>query len=182
MKNSLSAPQSRLWPWFLLILVLIGLDQLSKLLAEAYLALHQSQPLLPLLNLSLVYNPGAAFSFLSHADGWQRWFFLGLSSVISILLVVWLTRLEPAEKWTRLALSLILAGAVGNLIDRAIHGHVIDFIDFFYPASGECLPLFIRSGLGCHWPTFNIADSAISIGAAVLLISQFFDGKTNRDL
>jgi signal peptidase II len=172
-----TASPARLWPWFLLIGALIGLDQLSKLLAETYLSLHESQPLLPLLDLSLVYNPGAAFSFLSQADGWQRWFFLGLSLSISGLLIVWLTRLQPAEKWTRLALSLILAGAVGNLIDRAWHGHVIDFIDFFYPSGNGCLPLFVAAGPNCHWPTFNIADSAISVGAAVLLIGQFFEGK-----
>src|SRR5688572_5897819 len=124
------ASHVRLWPWFLLIFTIIGLDQTSKLLAEAYLQLYQPRPLLPLLNLSLVYNPGAAFSFLSQADGWQRWFFLGLSLTISIVLVLWLTRLDAAERWTRLALSLILAGAVGNLIDRALHGHVIDFLDF----------------------------------------------------
>src|SRR5688572_25507095 len=106
------APYVRLWPWFLLVIAIIGLDQISKLLAEAHLQLYQPQPLLPLLNLSLVYNPGAAFSFLSQADGWQRWFFLGLSLSISIVLVVWLTRLDARERWTRLALSLILAGAV----------------------------------------------------------------------
>jgi signal peptidase II len=177
MKILLNTPGPRLWPWCLLIITLVGLDQITKQLAEAYLSLYESRPLLPLVNLSLVYNPGAAFSFLSNADGWQRWFFLGLSLSISIILVIWLTRLGPGETWTRLALSLILAGAVGNLIDRAAYGHVIDFIDFFYPTSGNCLPLFVRSGQTCHWPTFNIADSAISVGAVVLLLSQIFDGK-----
>ncbi len=177
MNSPPSAAAIRLWPWFLLIIALIGLDQLSKLLAEAHLSLHQARPLLPLLNLSLTYNPGAAFSFLSQADGWQRWLFLGLSLGISALLTVWLTRLGAAEKWTRLALSLILAGAVGNLIDRAWHGHVIDFIDFFYPSSNGCLPLFAAAAQNCHWPTFNIADSAISTGAVLLLVSQFFEGR-----
>ncbi|HEX5055905.1 MAG TPA: signal peptidase II [Gammaproteobacteria bacterium] len=170
-------PLTRLWPSFLLSGALIGLDQFSKQWAESHLALYQPQPLLPLLNLSLTYNPGAAFSFLSHADGWQRWFFLGLSLSISTLLVVWLTRLKADERWTRLALSLILAGAVGNMIDRIAYGYVIDFIDFFYPASGKCLPLFMHLETGCHWPTFNIADSAISVGVVLLLLSQLFDGK-----
>jgi signal peptidase II len=93
---------------------------------------------------------------------------------------VWLTRLEASEKWTRLALSLILAGAVGNLIDRALHGYVIDFIDFFYPATHGCLPLFVAAGESCHWPTFNIADSAISVGAVLLLISQFFEARQTQ--
>jgi signal peptidase II len=168
-----------IWPWFLLIGTLIGLDQLSKWLAEAYLSLHESRPLLPLLNLSLVYNKGAAFSLFSKLDA--RWFLFGLSLCISTLAFVWLTRLKPAEKWTRLALSLILAGAIGNLIDRACHGQVIDFIDFFYPSGNGCLPFFQDSGLHCHWPTFNIADSAICIGAALLFISQFFEGKKNNE-
>jgi signal peptidase II len=169
-----------LWPWFLLILVLIGLDQFSKQLALSYLQLHQPQPLLPLLNLSLVYNPGAAFSLLSQAGGWQRWFFLGLSLSISLVLILWLTRLKEEEKWTRVALSLILAGAIGNLIDRALHGHVIDFIDFYYPTTHGCLPLFVASGQNCHWPTFNIADSAISVGAACLLLGLFFETRQKQ--
>lgn len=181
MKIPLHTSSPRLWPWFLLVIALIGLDQLTKQLAEAFLSLYESRPFLPLLNLSLVYNPGAAFSFLSQADGWQRWFFLGLSLSISIILVIWLTRLDARESWTRLALSLILAGAVGNLIDRAIYGYVIDFIDFYYSASGGCLPLFVRSGQACHWPTFNIADSAISVGAILLLVSQFFDGRNKSN-
>lgn len=180
MKISLHAPSPRFWPWFLLIIALIGLDQITKQLAQALLSLYETRPLLPLLNLTLVHNPGAAFSFLSRADGWQRWFFLGLSLSISIILVIWLKRLDARETWNQLALSLILAGAVGNLIDRAVYGYVIDFIDFYYPALGGCLPLFARSGQACHWPTFNIADSAISVGAIVLLLSQFFDGKRNE--
>jgi signal peptidase II len=170
----ISLPRPSLRPWLLLILLLIGLDQITKQLAVTHLSLYEPRPLLPLLNLHLVYNPGAAFSFLSQADGWQRWFFSGLALSISIVLALWLSRLQPTEKWTRLSLSLILAGALGNLIDRVIHGYVIDFIDFFYPA-GHCLPLFAHFGQGCHWPTFNLADSAISVGAVLLLCSQFFE-------
>lgn len=172
-------PHPRLRLWLLLILALIGLDQITKQFALTYLSLYEPQPLLPLLNLSLVYNPGAAFSFLSQADGWQRWFFIGLSLCISVVLAVWLTRLQPAEKWTRLSLSLILAGAVGNLIDRVAYGYVIDFIDFYYPAQ-SCLPLFMRLGQNCHWPTFNVADSAISVGAVLLLCGQFFENRHPR--
>jgi signal peptidase II len=180
MKSAPTIPYARLWPWLLLIIAIIGLDQYSKLSAQAYLQLHESRPLLPLLNLSLVYNPGAAFSLLSQAGGWQRWFFLGLSLSISVVLMVWLTRLKAEEKWTRLALSLILAGAIGNLIDRALHGYVIDFIDFYYPAANGCLPLFVAAAQSCHWPTFNIADSAISIGAVCLLLGLWFEDNQNQ--
>jgi signal peptidase II len=180
MKLTIKTSYTRLWPWFLLIMTLIGLDQLSKLLAEAYLQMYQPRPVFPSLNLSLVYNPGAAFSLLSEAGGWQRWFFLALSLCISLVLMVWLTRLKAEEKWTRPALSLILAGAIGNLIDRALHGYVIDFIDFYYPAANGCLPLFVAAGESCHWPTFNIADSAISVGAACLLLGLIFEGSQKQ--
>ncbi len=180
MKSATTIAHARLWPWLVLIVSIIGLDQFSKLSAQAYLQLYEPRPLLPLLNLSLVYNPGAAFSLLSQAGGWQRWFFLGLSLSISLVLVLWLTRLKAEEKWTRVALSLILAGALGNLIDRALHGHVIDFIDFFYPTTHGCLPLFVAAGQSCHWPTFNIADSAISVGAACLLLGLFFENNQKQ--
>ncbi|HEY3486757.1 MAG TPA: signal peptidase II [Gammaproteobacteria bacterium] len=175
-------PTKHRFLWFGLALALIILDQLSKVLATSHLELHQPQELWPLLNLTLVYNSGAAFSLLSQAGGWQRWFFLVLSLTISILLSFWLLRLQRREIWTAAALSLILAGAIGNLIDRAIYGYVIDFIDFFYPTTKDCLPLFMASGENtCHWPTFNIADSAISVGAVLLLISQFFETRQNAE-
>jgi signal peptidase II len=180
MKSDTTTTNVRLWPWLLLIISVIGLDQFSKLSALAYLQLHEPRPLLPLLNLSLVYNPGAAFSLLSHAGGWQRWFFIGLSLSISVVLILWLIRLKAEEKWTRVALSLVLAGAIGNLIDRILHGYVIDFIDFYYPTTHGCLPLFVALGQSCHWPTFNIADSAINVGAACLLLALFFENNKNK--
>jgi signal peptidase II len=171
-------PTNRLFLWLSLAGAVLALDLGTKLWAESWLPLHQPQPLLPLLNLTLTYNTGAAFSFLSQAGGWQRWLFTGLSLLVSLVLMVWLSRLERRETYTGLALSFILAGALGNLIDRALYGHVIDFIDFFYPAQNGCLPLFGDWGDGtCHWPTFNIADSAISVGAVLLILSQFLDGK-----
>lgn len=178
MKVTIPAINSR-YLWFGLALVLLGLDQISKLMAEAWLTPQHAQPLLPMLNLALTYNPGAAFSFLSQAGGWQRWFFIILSLAVSIILVIWLTRLDRRDHWTGIPLSLILAGAAGNLIDRIAYGHVIDFIDFFYTSGNGCLPLFAASGYGtCHWPTFNIADSAISVGAVLLIAGQFFEAKT----
>jgi signal peptidase II len=145
------------WCWGLSGLI-VGLDQLTKFLAERLLVMHQPVPVLPSFNLMLTYNPGAAFSFLAGAGGWQRWFFLSLGTAISIALVVWLTRLRPEEKRLGLALALILGGAIGNLIDRAWLGQVIDFIQLYYDR--------------WYWPTFNIADSAISIGAALLVLDS----------
>lgn len=137
---------------------MIALDQVSKQWAEAALSLHQPVALVPSLNLTLMYNQGAAFSFLADAGGWQRWFFIGLASLVSLVLVVWLARLDKGERATAIGLSLVLGGAVGNLIDRFLHGHVIDFIDVYYDR--------------WHWPAFNVADSAITLGVALLLLGS----------
>src|SRR5690606_2752268 len=127
----------------------------------------------PLINWMLAYNPGAAFSFLGDAGGWQRWFFTVLSLLVSGFLVVWLIKLRDTEKWTSISLALVLGGAVGNLIDRVLYGHVIDFIDFCAYTGNGCVPLFDPSGRGsCHRPAFNIADSAIFIGAILLIITS----------
>jgi len=136
----------------------IAFDQLTKFLAERLLVMHQPVPVLPSFNWMLTYNPGAAFSFLAGAGGWQRWFFLVLGSLVSIALIIWLTRLRPEEKRLALALALILGGAIGNLIDRAWLGQVIDFIQLYYDR--------------WYWPAFNIADSAITIGAALLVLDS----------
>jgi len=145
--------------WIWLSVLVIALDQATKLLAETFLAMHQPVPVLPSFNLMLTYNTGAAFSFLAGAGGWQRWFFLGLGAAVSVGLIVWLGRLKPGEKWLAIALALILGGAVGNLIDRAWLGQVIDFIQLYYDR--------------WYWPAFNIADSAICIGALLMAWDQF---------
>ena len=145
------------WCWWLSGAV-VALDQATKYLAEAWLVMHQPVPVLPSFNWMLAYNTGAAFSFLRDAGGWQRWFFLSLSTAISIGLIVWLWRLQPREKWLAAALALVLGGAVGNLIDRAWLGHVIDFIQLYYDR--------------WYWPTFNIADSAITVGAVLLVLDS----------
>lgn len=164
--------------WLGLASIIIVLDQLTKYLATTYLEFGQPIPLVPLLNLSLAYNEGAAFSFLSESGGWQRWFFATLSTLVSIVLVIWLNRLPAREKWTSLALSLILGGAVGNLIDRVVHGYVIDFVDFYFTTMGKCIPLFHKATLNtCHFPTFNIADSAITVGAVILIAISLFDSR-----
>ena len=153
--------------WLWLTVLIIILDQISKQLAEAWLVLYQPVPVLPSFNFTLMYNTGAAFSFLSSAGGWQRWFFLVLSLVISIILLVWLSRLKNSQGWLAVSLALILGGALGNAIDRALFGHVIDFIQLYYQSWA--------------WPTFNIADSAITVGAVILIIENLFNHSADKD-
>lgn len=141
------------WSWITLLVII--LDQLSKILADQFLQYHQPVEIIPMFNFTLMYNKGAAFSFLANAGGWQRWFFLILTSAVSIFLFLWLKKLKPQQVILYTALSLILGGAIGNLIDRAIYGHVIDFLDVYYQQY--------------HWPAFNIADSAIFVGAILLI-------------
>ncbi|HEY5719667.1 MAG TPA: signal peptidase II [Gammaproteobacteria bacterium] len=142
--------------YYALALLLVVADQVTKLWAEAALAYAAPLPLLPSLNLTLVYNTGAAFSFLADAGGWQRGFFIVVSSVVSAVLLAWLWRLPRGQRLTGTALALVLGGAVGNLVDRVAYGHVIDFVDVYY---GDW-----------HWPAFNLADSAISVGVVLLLL------------
>ena len=145
--------------WLWLSLVLFAGDQASKLWVVANFDLYESKALLPSLNFTYVHNTGAAFSFLSSAGGWQRWFFVGIALVASITLTIWLSRLKSSERWMAVTLSLILGGAIGNLFDRISYGYVIDFIDVYYQA--------------WHWPVFNIADCAISIGVVMMLLDTF---------
>lgn len=156
--------RSHQWCWWLSGLIVL-LDQVTKHLAEAFLQMHQPVAILPSFNLMLTYNTGAAFSFLREAGGWQRWFFLSLGIAVSIGLIVWLTRLKPEEKRLALALALVLGGAIGNLIDRAWLGHVIDFIQLYYQ--------------NWYWPTFNIADSAITVGAVLLVLDSLHSKDAN---
>ena len=153
------------WCWWLSGSVVV-LDQVTKFLAETLLTFHQPVPVLSWFNLLLTYNTGAAFSFLADAGGWQRWFFLGLGLLISIGLIVWLRRLQPTEKWLAVALALILGGAIGNLIDRAWLGQVIDFIQLYYQR--------------WYWPAFNIADSAITVGAVLLVLDSLWPNRASN--
>jgi len=148
--------------WLWLSLALILLDQASKWLVLGALTPYQVVEVLPNINLTLVFNRGAAFSFLADAGGWQRWLFAGFALLVTLALVIWLLRLERAERLLAISLSLIIGGAVGNLIDRVVFGHVVDFIQVYLP--------FIPLRLFNPWPAFNIADSAISIGVALLLL------------
>ncbi|MCM0045813.1 MAG: signal peptidase II, partial [Burkholderiaceae bacterium] len=121
------------------------------------LAYGQSEPVTSFFNLVMVYNPGAAFSFLANSGGWQRWFFSALALAVSIF-IVWMLNRNASQRMFCWSLSLILGGAVGNLIDRLAYGHVIDFLDFHVA--------------GWHWPAFNIADGAITIGAALFVLDE----------
>ena len=168
------------WLWLSAFVVL--LDQVSKQLASQLLELYQSAEFIPLLQFTLLHNKGAAFSFLSSAGGWQRWFFSLLALVVSVIIVAWLRRLPPQEKWQAAGLALILGGALGNVIDRITLGYVVDFIDFYYPAE-QCLPLFskvVTSGTECHWPAFNIADSAIFVGVVLLIVDGIRSSTTRH--
>lgn len=136
--------------------VVVAFDQLTKYWAATSLA-DQMIAVAPFLNLILVHNTGAAFGFMSDAGGWQNGFFLIVAGLASVLIVGMLWKLS--DRWMGTALSLILGGAVGNLIDRLLHGHVIDFVDLYYRH--------------WHWPAFNIADSAITVGAVMLIIDAF---------
>lgn len=146
--------------WLWLTGLIIIADQISKYFALHNLSYEQPIVLLPWLNLILAYNTGAAFSLLKHAGGWQQWLFGGIAVVVSIVILVWLYRLRSRDIWTALGLSLILGGAIGNLIDRIHHGFVVDFIDFHV---GHW-----------HWPVFNFADSAVCVGALILILAVFF--------
>jgi len=153
--------QLKQWLW--ITLLIITLDQATKLIADYYLQYHQPLEIIPMFNLTLMYNKGAAFSFLANQGGWQRWFFLVLTSVVSLFIYLWIRKLKPTQTLQYTALALILGGAIGNLIDRAIYGHVIDFLDVYFQHY--------------HWPAFNIADAAISIGAFLLI----YDTLKNSD-
>ena len=143
--------------------LVIVFDQVSKWLMVSRLSLYETVIVMPYFNLTMAHNEGAAFSFLAQAGGWQRWFFIWLALIISVVLLVWLAKLKPTEKLEAISLSLILGGALGNVIDRISYGYVIDFIDLYIGHN--------------HWPVFNIADSAICIGA-ILLVADSFKSQT----
>jgi signal peptidase II len=148
-----------IWGWYGLAVLLIVLDQLTKMWMSANLSYGETITLTSFFNFTLLHNTGAAFSFLSDAGGWQRWFFGAVAAIVSAVLVVWIARLPRNNVWEACALALILGGAVGNLYDRVMLGYVVDFIVVHYQRYA--------------WPAFNIADSAICVGAAMLIIDMF---------
>jgi signal peptidase II len=150
--------------WLGIALVILLADQLTKLLIVDSFLLGDSQPVTTFFNLVRVHNSGAAFSMLSTASGWQRWLFTGIG-VVATFFILWLLRSHPTQKLFCFALALVLGGAVGNVIDRIAYGHVIDFLDFHWDALS---PVFFQG----HFPAFNVADSAISVGAVCLILDE----------
>jgi signal peptidase II len=143
--------------WLSIALIVIVLDQFTKTLILHYFLHGDSRYVTSFFNIVRVHNSGAAFSFLAGASGWQRWFFIGLGIVVSGF-IVWMLRTQGHQKLFAWSLSLILGGAVGNVVDRMLHGYVVDFLDFHWA--------------GWHFPAFNVADSAISVGAALLILDE----------
>lgn len=156
---------SKVGRWYLLAVLIVVFDQLTKQWVSSSFTYGETLELLPFLNLTLVHNMGAAFSFLSDAGGWQRWFFTIVSLIVSVVLVVWLSRLPAKQYLLATALALVLGGAVGNLWDRVLLGYVVDFVDVYYQKY--------------HWPAFNVADAAITIGAILLIIESLFSSKSD---
>ena len=143
--------------WVGIAIIVVLPDQLTKITMTRLLAYGQSDPVTSYFNLVMVYNKGAAFSFLSDQSGWQRYFFTGIS-VVASLFMLWMLKRNPTQKLFCWALALILGGALGNLIDRVAYGHVIDFLDFHLA--------------DWHWPAFNVADAAITLGAALFVLDE----------
>jgi signal peptidase II len=156
----------KLWVSLMLALVVLVLDLITKRWVESDLFYGEQIPVTSFFNLVLTYNAGAAFSFLSDADGWQRWFFSAIAGGASIL-IIYLLRRHEADKLFCIALSLILGGALGNLWDRITLGHVVDFLDFYIGSY--------------HWPAFNVADSAIFVGAMLLVLQSFTQDQTSSE-
>lgn len=152
--------------WLLITVVVIAFDLWTKALAVNVLSYGQPVPVLPVLDFTLLYNRGAAFSFLNAAGGWQRWLFVAIAVSVSLLLLVWILRLKSSERWLATALSLILGGALGNLYDRLTLGYVVDFIHAHWGDS--------------YFPAFNLADSAITVGAIMVLVDAFWLEKRRR--
>jgi signal peptidase II len=151
----------KLVPWYALALLVVVLDQLTKYWASTSFTYGEARAVTGFFNLVLTYNKGAAFSFLAGAAGWQRGFFIAIALAAVVVISVLLVR-HAGEKLFCLALALILGGAIGNVVDRMVLGHVVDFLDFHFA--------------GWHWPAFNLADSAITVGAVLLVVDSFRPG------
>lgn len=161
-----------MWLWMGLAVLVLLADQLTKTLIVGSFQLGDSRTLTSYFNLVRVHNAGAAFSFLSTASGWQRWFFVGLGLVATVA-IVWMLKRHGSQRLFSFALSMILGGAVGNVIDRLLHGHVIDFLQFHWDWLS---PVFA----GGYFPSFNIADSAITLGAICLILDELLRVQRSR--
>ncbi len=168
-------PQTK-WKWFVLSLIILVLDQVTKHWASSVLTYADPVHFLPYFNFTLLHNYGAAFGFLAEQSGWQRFLLAAIALIVSIFLMLWILFIKPQRTIEIAGLSLILGGAIGNLWDRIVLGYVVDFVDWFYIShNSDCLPFFywIFSSETCHWPAFNIADAAIMLGASCLILDMF---------
>ncbi|SFC27711.1 signal peptidase II [Massilia yuzhufengensis] len=147
-----------LLPWFGIALLVILFDQVTKLTVERSFFYGETRPITGFFNLIKVYNPGAAFSFLGDAGGWQRYFFTGIA-IVAVGFILYLMKKHASQRLFCFALALIMGGAIGNVIDRLAYGHVIDFLDFYWKGVG-------------HFPAFNIADIGISVGAVLFIVDE----------
>ena len=154
-----------IWLWLGIALAVVLVDQLTKTIISRTFELNDSRAITSFFNLVRAHNTGAAFSFLAGADGWQRWFFIGLGAVAAVF-IVWLLARHGGQHTFGWALSLILGGAVGNVVDRVLHGHVVDFLQFHWGTA--------------YFPSFNVADSAITIGAVLLILDELVRVRRGR--
>lgn len=154
-----------LWPWLGIALAVILIDQLTKTIISGTFQVNEVRSVNPFLDIVCAHNTGAAFSFLAGASGWQRWFFIGLG-IAAAAFIVWLLARHGGQRLFGWALALILGGAVGNVIDRVLHGYVVDFIQVHYR--------------GSYFPSFNAADSAISVGAFLLILDELLRVRRSR--
>jgi signal peptidase II len=162
--NFKSAPQAGCLPWLALAAIVLIADQFTKVLVLGYYQLGDSTRVLSFFNVVRVHNSGAAFSFLASAGGWQRWFFTAIG-MIAAGVMVWMLKKHAEQKLFAFAMASILGGAVGNVIDRVLYGYVVDFLDFHWT---WLTPVFA----GGHFPAFNVADSAITVGAVGLILDE----------
>lgn len=152
-------------PWLGLALLILIADQFTKIMVLGYFRLGDSLRVTSFFNLVRVHNEGAAFSFLADASGWQRWFFIAVG-VGAAIFIVWMLKSHPGQRLFAFAMACILGGAIGNVIDRLVHGHVVDFLQFHYA--------------GWYFPSFNVADSAITIGAIAMILDELLRVRRSR--
>ena len=164
-KITFTKSSAGLMPWLGLALLILIADQFTKVLILGYYKLGDATYVTSFFNVVRVHNSGAAFSFLANAGGWQRWFFTGIG-ISAAIFIIWMLKSHPGQKLFSFALACILGGAIGNVIDRSLYGYVVDFLDFHYA--------------GWHFPAFNIADSAISIGAVCLILDELLRVRRSR--
>ncbi|MCZ2406590.1 MAG: signal peptidase II [Burkholderiales bacterium 68-12] len=172
MARTTAGARASVWPWLGWALLILLLDQFTKTLILGYYQLGDATRVTSFFNIVRAHNTGAAFSFLASAGGWQRWLFTGIG-VAAAVFIVWQLRQHPGQRLFAFALSSILGGAVGNVVDRLLHGYVVDMLDFHWAFLAGIFP-------GGHFPAFNIADAGITVGAACLVLDELLRVRGTR--